>query len=186
VSGLLLVNPQTFEYKAGDSLEVQRRKNFSEARYYQRSLFRASSWAKALRGDVDFSYIAGVLATRARAVAQSRWELVRQSLVAARVPSSLYRQLRALCDRGCRVSCIYSGDDPGLEHFREAVIPHERALLRHPGFSLDVIAGPDHTFTPLWSQVRLGELLERRLRACCAQSARPTEREPLANGSART
>lgn len=186
VSGLLLVNPQTFEYKDGDSLEVQRRKNFSEARYYQRSLFRASSWAKALRGGVDFSYIAGVLATRARAVAQSRWELVRQSLVAARVPNSLYRQLRGLCDRGCRVSCIYSGDDPGLEHFHEAVIPHERALLRHPGFSLDVIAGPDHTFTPLWSQVRLGELLERRLKACCGQSARPTEREPLANGSART
>jgi pimeloyl-ACP methyl ester carboxylesterase len=186
VSGLLLVNPQTFEYKDGDSLEVQRRKNFSEARYYQRSLFRASSWAKALRGNVNFSYIAGVLATRARAVAKSRWELLRQSLVAGPVANSLYRQLRDLCDRGCRVSCIYSEDDPGLEHFREAVIPHERALLRHPGFSLDVIAGPDHTFTPLWSQVRLGELLERRLRACCDQSARPAAREPLANGGART
>lgn len=186
VSGLLLINPQTFEYKDGDSLEVQRRKNFSEARYYQRSLFRASSWAKALRGNVDFSYIAGVLATRARAVAQSRWELLRQSIVAGRVPSSLYRQLRGLCDRGCRVSCIYTGDDPGLEHFREALILHERALLRHPGFSLDVIAGPDHTFTPLWSQVRLGELLERRLKACCGQPLRPTGRESLANASART
>jgi alpha-beta hydrolase superfamily lysophospholipase len=186
VAGALLINPQTFEYREGDSLEVQRRKNFSEARYYQRSLFRASSWAKALRGDVDFTYITGVLVTRARAVASSRWALLRQALLARQAPNSLVSQLEALCERGCRVFCIYSADDPGLEHFHDAVRPYERALLRQPRFGLEIIAGPDHTFTPLASQARLAELLERCVTACAdAASDAPVVR-PLANAGART
>jgi dienelactone hydrolase len=186
VAGALLINPQTFDYQEGDSLEVQRRKNYSEVRYYRRSLFRASSWAKALRGDVDFTYITGVLVTRARALVRSRWELLRQTLLARHAPSSLVSELEALCQRGCRISCIYSADDPGLEHFRDAVRPYERALLRRPGFGLEIIAGPDHTFTPLWSQAGLAELLERCVTACASAPRSSPAVRPLANAGART
>jgi dienelactone hydrolase len=186
VTGALLINPQTFEYREGDSLEVERRKNFREMRYYQRSLFRTASWAKALRGDVNFTYIAGVMVTRARAVASSRWGLLRQSLLARQIPNTLVAQIRGLCDRGCRVVCIYSADDPGLEHFHEVIKPHERALLRQLGFGLEVIPGPDHTFTPLWSQGRLTELLERCVFNIPGPPGRREAAQRLANASART
>ncbi|HMJ11555.1 MAG TPA: alpha/beta fold hydrolase [Polyangiaceae bacterium] len=185
VAGTMLINPQTFEYKEGDSLEVQRRRNFREVRYYQRSFFRAASWAKALRGDVNFAYIAQVLGTRLRAVARARWEGLRHWLGERNVPNPTFEAVKGLCGRGCSVFCIYSGDDPGLEHFHESLGGHERTLLARPEFSLEVIAGPDHTFTPLWSQARLSEVLERCLVAC-QRGTGARSLGPLANTHART
>jgi alpha-beta hydrolase superfamily lysophospholipase len=163
VACVMLINPQTFEYNEGDSLDVQKRKNFREARYYQRSLLRPASWLKALRGDVDFRYIGQVMYDRACVVTRSRLRSARQRLSGRKTQSALFRELLRLCDRGCDVCLVYSSDDPGLDHFYEQVGSGYRAIAAHPRFSLRIIEGPDHTFTPRWSQAELTEVLDECL-----------------------
>jgi pimeloyl-ACP methyl ester carboxylesterase len=163
VTSVILINPQTFDYREGDSLDITRRQNFREARYYQRALWRPASWARALRGQVNFWYILRVLWARAREVVKARLAALRERLTSNTRTNPTYAAFAALAERGCSVHLIYSADDPGLEHFHCQVGGHKSKLWALPGFHCQVIDGPDHTFTPLWSQARLIAVLDRCL-----------------------
>lgn len=77
----------------------------------------------------------------------------------SRVRGSL-EQLRL---RGTRVAAIYSEHDFGLEYLAHALGPDFPAELSGAGVSFEVVAGPDHTFRPLWSHTVLEGFLERLL-----------------------
>jgi pimeloyl-ACP methyl ester carboxylesterase len=62
-------------------------------------------------------------------------------------------QLRTLSARGVRVLHIYSEGDEGLDYFR-LVLGKEAAAQ-----PVQLIRGANHTFTPLWSQERLVEII---------------------------
>jgi len=173
VRSVTLINPQTFEYKPGDGLEVRKRINFREARHYRRAAFRAESWGKALRGGVDFHYVAGVLYGRARTVMRSFASRLGEELGHKKREYPLYEAFRTLLERGCDVRLVYCKDDPGLLHLNDELGSLRRKLLASPHFHLEVIDGPDHTFTPLWSQARLTEVLDECLGLKPLPSNRP-------------
>ena len=178
VTSVILINPQTFDYREGDSLEISRRKNFSEARYYRRALWRPASWARALRGKVDFAYILRVLYARARAVLIAELLVWRERLASKTKSNPTYAAFAALSERGCRVHLIYSADDPGLEHFHLQIGGQKRKLRGLPRFHWEIIDGPDHTFTPLWSQARLTAVLDRCLSLNPETCEQTRERRP--------
>ena len=76
---------------------------------------------------------------------------------------NLGADLQSLVSRGADVLLVFSGGDPGLDYL-ELYARHEVARFRTlDNFRLEIIEGPDHTFTPLWAQPRLYELLTEHL-----------------------
>ncbi len=164
VEGLVVINPQTFDYRQGSPLDVTRRhwSNVSAAQQYKQSLLSPAKWRKLLRGEVDLRRVAGVVVDRVTTIARSRFEKLRgASPTSAR--ASLEADLQGLCDRGTDVQLIFSKDDPGLDYLQLHGGEVVKLLRGHPRFSFVEIAGPDHTFTPLWSQLELETAVTSRL-----------------------
>jgi hypothetical protein len=162
VVGEILINPQTFYFKEGDSLDIGVRRTFAEARRYQRQAFRLSSWRKALRGEVDWRYIADVMRDRTRDLLQAKVnDLLFRVGRGDPEARNLHTSFRQMADRGVHTLLIFSGDDPGLDYLESKLGHQMAALKRSPAIQLEIIDGPDHTFTPLWSQTRLAEVITR-------------------------
>jgi hypothetical protein len=70
------------------------------------------------------------------------------------LPGDLGAQLAALVKRGVVPTFIFCAAEPELVRFREHVGPLMTKLER-AGLVLRVVDGPDHTFTPTWSQAVL-------------------------------
>jgi len=153
VSTAIVINPQTFDFRAGDSLAIQRRRTYRAASWYRRSALSPDSWRKALRGQVDLVRVGRVLAERLALYAERRLNGT----------DSLARAFENLCQRGTRVLLVYSDGDPGLDHLRDELGSALERLKRDPRFALEVIPEADHTFTPLASQEALAQSLERYL-----------------------
>ena len=58
---------------------------------------------------------------------------------------------------------IYSGNDGGLPEMGTHLGRAASSLRGSPQFKLDIVEGADHTFTPLWAQRRLMDLLTQHL-----------------------
>jgi hypothetical protein len=72
-------------------------------------------------------------------------------------------RLRALCARGVDVSLIVAPHDPGIDYVDANFGAGMRALGTVPNFQRITIDGTDHTFTALWAQKRVGELVTEHL-----------------------
>ncbi len=164
VVGLMVINPQTFDYQEGAPLDVTRRhwSNVGEAKQYQQSMLSLEKWKKLLRGQVNVRHVAGVVLERAKTVIGTR---LRRALGLERDAKRLAfgDEFAKLCERGTDFFMIFSTDDPGLDYLKLHAARQVEALRGHPRFGYVEIAGPDHTFTPLWSQAELQALLVERL-----------------------
>ena len=74
IARAVLINPQTFDYKEGDSLDVASARVASEYTHYRRSLFSVDKWKKLVGGQVDLRHIAEVVFGRACRVLSTRVE----------------------------------------------------------------------------------------------------------------
>jgi hypothetical protein len=162
---LVLINPQTFLFNPGDSLQVDRKRAYKAARYYRRRFGQCDAWHRLARGDVNLVSGGRLMAQRARDVAllSARGFATRLGLIP---PSHVTRELNSLADAKVKVAFVYSGDDPGLGVLSAELGAHRNECFRRPELSLDVIEGsdgPDHTFTPLWSQDDLTRVVIARV-----------------------
>jgi alpha-beta hydrolase superfamily lysophospholipase len=160
IVGEVLINLQTFQWKPGDSLEVNRLTRTEEARYYQGRAFQADAWKKLLSGKVDIAHVARVVSERAvgkaRATALKLWA---RSPLAARKLGAMEPLFADKVAAGGRFLIVYCERDPGLETLHEGLGAGLKRLQASGKLTLTLIDGPDHNFTPLWSQVRLAEVV---------------------------
>jgi pimeloyl-ACP methyl ester carboxylesterase len=162
VVGQVLLNPQTFEWKDGDSLELSTRSSFNSTRYYVRSLLNPVVWRRALRGEVQLGAIARVLRERfvARTVAGIQ-------SIAARARSEpepfteVARAFRTMSDRGVESLLIFSFDDGGLDMIEKHLGSEARKMRGRENFRLAIVEHADHTFTPVGSQLTVRALIVR-------------------------
>jgi len=164
VTSVVLVNLQIFAWEEGMSLEVNPLANRDQTAYYKRRLFAKDAWMKMLRGGVDVGYILGVAqrrvldstrATVARAKAKLSADASRGTPIA--------RAFDALGKRGVDVLVVFSGGDPGIDNLNEKIGASMGALKKQPGFTIEVIDGVDHSFTPVWSQTELDRVVVAHL-----------------------
>jgi dienelactone hydrolase len=148
VVGQVLVNPQTFEWKAGDSLVMQRRQSYKSTRYYLAALADRRVWRQALRGELDQRGVAVVLGKRlwARTVALS--SRLGARLFGRGAPrSAVERRFFELSDRGVESLLVFSATDGGLDMI-ERHLGSAALRARGPGhLRVEVVEGADHTFT---------------------------------------
>ncbi len=164
VSGIVMINPLTFHWTEGDSLEVRLRKSFRSTERYKRTLFKLDTWQRIARGDVSVGAIAGELGRRAqrRATREAKALLARVTGDIAEA-TDVERGFRQLTARGTRCLMIFGAEDGGIDVIEEHLGRDAAAMGNAAGFRMEILEGPDHTFTPLWTQRRLLHLVSEYL-----------------------
>jgi hypothetical protein len=162
IDTIVPINPLTFFWKPGMPLDFSALRVMLDTARYQKSVTSVESWRKLLRGDVDVRRVARVVAERARSIAEHRARDVARRLRIP-LPDDLGSELLALGRRRVAMRFIFASGDPGHAMLLEqggSAVPRLRESGR---LSIDVIAGPDHTFTPRWSHPLLIEAVARAL-----------------------
>lgn len=165
VVGCVMMNPQTFHWKEGDTLDVTPSTTANAAAHYQRAFFRRESWAKMLSGKVDMKKLAVVVARRAEGLAAAKLDRVRRAIGLRPPPGQgdLTVDLRAILDVGIEVFMVFAIGDPGIDLLKMKMGAELDRLKMRRGFRIDFIDGTDHTFTPVWSQHAIERLLTEYL-----------------------
>jgi dienelactone hydrolase len=169
VTGQVLLNPQTFEWEDGDTLELSARRGFQGTRYYARSLLQWDVWARTLRGEVDVRGIAGALRNRMRIRASAGLGSLAAGLQGrVRPRSDVERAFVSLSDRGVETLLVFGANDGGLDMIEKHLGQRARKMRGRNNFTLEIVDGADHTFTPLESQVKLEHLVTEFMRRTSA------------------
>ncbi len=152
VEGVMLMNPLTFHWHEGDSLEIRTRTTFKSTQFYRRAALQIETWKRAAKGEVHLRAIARKIAERSW-VRLKRWPghwLHEDTDVAF--------GFRRLCSRGARVVLVCGEDDGSCDVVAEHLGPDAGRFRRNANFRFETISKTDHTFAP-WSARR--DLAER-------------------------
>jgi alpha-beta hydrolase superfamily lysophospholipase len=160
VSGVVLINPLTFHWTEGDSLEIRMKKSFGSTEQYKRRLFMAETWRRVLTGKVGVTALTAEASRRIkrRAMHEAKSILARVTGGIAEA-TDIERGFRRMSARGTS-SLLVLGSEDGSRDVIEDHLGKDAASMKDvPGFVMEVWAGTDHTFTPLWAQRRLTRLV---------------------------
>ncbi len=163
IAEAILINPVTFYWKPGMSLELRPARVYTQTERYKQGLFKKETWSRALRGEIDLRRVARTIARRAADVARAKGERLLRRVGVSVAADDLERDLDRLAARGIFTCLVFGAGEPGLDHVRM----HAPRALSQPESPLHrtvIIDGPDHTFTPIWAQRRLVETLVDHLR----------------------
>jgi hypothetical protein len=154
LDGVLLINPLTFFFKPGMPLDPPAHLVASETSRYTRRLRSLDAWKKLLRGEVHLRVAAALVGRRVRLLARDQArDLARR--VGVRLGDDLAHELHSITRKKIALRFIFAGGDPGISLLKNQGGATVEKLRRRGQLQIDVIDGPDHTFTPLWSHPEL-------------------------------
>lgn len=166
VAGAWMINPQAFYFPSSDALKEFLQAEL-QAQYYQSGLRDLERWKKMIRGEVDLVRVGGVLRAKIESSVKRRLARFLGGQAAAESPEArdVVRDLRSMAERGADTFLLHSEDDPGLVYLLKYFGKGLGELAGVRGFRREVVKGTDHTFTPVWSQDLLSDMLTEHLRA---------------------
>ncbi|HVZ74049.1 MAG TPA: hypothetical protein VHJ20_16835 [Polyangia bacterium] len=150
LDGVVSINPLTFFFKAEVPKEERAHQVSSETSRYFRRLRDVEAWKKLFRGDVKVGAFARTLMRRAEHLAGDRARGVAR-VFGVSVGDDLGAELQTIARHKVALRFLFAAGDPGEELLAAGGGPTVGELQKRGALSVDVIAGPDHTFTPLWS-----------------------------------
>ena len=165
----VMINPLTFFWKEGMSLEYPEHRIAADIVRYRTNVMRLSSWLKLFTGGVNLVELGHVLARRARTV----------TLTALRAPARLLgiplqddlpSELRTAVRAPVQLHFLFSASDPGQELLRSQGGRTAQRLLARGQVQVELIEGADHTFTDLTARTTLATALSRILGVGAPQS----------------
>jgi pimeloyl-ACP methyl ester carboxylesterase len=159
VSDLVLINLLTFHWTEGDTLEVRSRRSAKSTRFYKRAAMRPRTWKRLVTGQVNLRRIATELARRVRRRLRREAESLVAKVSGGAAGTDIEQGFRHLEARGTSCLAIYGSNDSGIDVLEEQLGAEARALRGSSAFRMVILEGPDHTFTPLWTQAHLIELI---------------------------
>ena len=151
VIGAVLLNAREHLHDNQDEKLTKALRNRALLHHYQRlalrSSFRSKNWRKTLTGNLNLSLLReAILGFHLRnPFRRQQAELATREYALA--------QLQTLSARGVRLLHIYCEGDEGLDYFRLVLGADADAQ------PMILIRGANHTFTTLWSQERLVQLI---------------------------
>ena len=165
VSGAWLINPQAFYFPSSDSLKEFMHAEL-QATYYESAVWDPERWKRVLRGEVDMRRVAGIMRAKVESAAKRRIaRLLGQKPVQEDKPEArdVIGDLRSMANRGVDTFLLCSEDDPGLVYLLKYFGPELNTLDGIANYRRELVKGTDHTFTPLWSQDVLSDILTEHL-----------------------
>jgi len=165
VASIVLINPQTFTWREGDSLKLKMSQDIRPLNFYRREIFNPQTWKRLFKGQIN----AGLIITGISGILKRRLALrLADSLdldSASKDPAKLNVRgsFRKLLKQGMNVFLLYSAHDGGLPEMGTQLGRHAASLRKFERFRFECVDGADHTFTPIWAQRRLLDLLTQHL-----------------------
>ena len=141
---LILINPLTFYWVEGMSLETTRQ--FKEVSYYKQSVRNPDSWRKLLRGKVNVVNLARVAVSYLRTLGKSHCESLFERF-RPEAGSQLSMDLKKLVKMNRTLTFIIAEGDPGRDILMASSRRTVLSALQTKKMHLQMIAGADHTFT---------------------------------------
>jgi dienelactone hydrolase len=134
IEELILINPMSFYWKEGNSLDTSRR--FEDAAAYKRSMKDPRRWMKLLRGDVNIKRLLEVVVAGARD--RLKW----------REDPRLSGDLRKLVDEYKRpITFFIAEGDPGRDILMAGAPRTAARAMKRGAMRIEMIPGADHTFS---------------------------------------
>jgi alpha/beta superfamily hydrolase len=164
----VIINPLTFYYEPGMSLEQSPVRHYEEWQRYTESMRSTRSWAKLLRGEVRIRAVLRNVFARFRDVAISRLRAMgewrgRDDDAAPGRPD-LGRDLRRIARTGRKLTFVFSRLDPGYDLLMIAGAGAVRRLEKQGMLTMWRIAGATHTFEASRARQVMIESLVEHLR----------------------
>jgi dienelactone hydrolase len=158
---ILMVNPETFSWRAGTPLEAVNLVEVIRTRgIHTRRALSLAHWKKLVAGRADVARIATLFAQRARLSLGSRMrELLRALRI--RLPNDVAWKFEQIAARGVHTTIVFAEGEPGLELLRlqaGAVIERLGERCR-----VHIIPGADHTFSRSSARATLEKILSDEL-----------------------
>ena len=143
----IMVNPLTFRWEEGMSLNTPPHGHYAHVQQYKQSMLNLSSWRRMLTGQVDVRRVISVGLKQTGQAA--RWYLVstRRAFAETLVDGDLNSELRRLSEQGTHLPFVFAKGDPGLDLLMTEAIWMVRRLHRSNAMTLKIIDGADHTFS---------------------------------------
>jgi alpha/beta superfamily hydrolase len=161
--GVVLINPLTFFWKEGMSLEYADHRIAADIGRYRRNATSPESWRKLLAGKVHLGELARVLRLHAQSwMARPLRAAARQLRIPLEddLPTELLHAARA----GIDLQFIFAATDPGVELLRSKGGSTARGLRQRGKIGEEHIPDADHTFTDLAARSSLASLVMQKLR----------------------
>ena len=186
VAGLVMINPLTYRWQEGMSLEVAQQ--FKAVQHYRKSARDPERWLKLCAARSRCARVMKARITHAIATLKSNLESLRETFQPSKA-SQLSRDLRKLFSMRRRVALIISEGDPGAEMLFAGARRAAAQAIQSGAVDLRYIEGADHTFSQLASRRALGEQLRELFssqyrRAKGYRSARLRASSSARNGAA--
>ncbi len=151
IAELVLINPLTFNWMEGDSLDTD---NFRKVAYYRGSMRNSDSWKKLLRGQVNVLNIGKIVLSHLQTQLKSHINSLVER-VYPKAGSALSNQLRSLFARQRRVSLFVSASDPGWDMVAASARQVAAQGIKRGDLVVHHIADADHTFSNEAARLRL-------------------------------
>jgi alpha-beta hydrolase superfamily lysophospholipase len=173
VNRILMVNPQNYFWKAGDSLEtLQLAEVVKNPTVYRERIFSMAAWKRLLSGQVNVLRIVKIYLQRPLLTLESAGRDIARRLH-VKLPNDLGSELRDIVARGIKIAFVFAHGDPGI-----ALLNLEAgASIRQLGdrCHVHIIDNADHVFTSSGPRSVMEEVLSEEL------FARPDRQLPNPN-----
>jgi alpha-beta hydrolase superfamily lysophospholipase len=157
---IVIINPLTFFWKPGMSLDAPAYQDTAEVMRYRRTALSAASLRKLFTGGVDLVNLSGILRRYAvRRLRNAARGISRRFGI--RLQDDLVTELRGIQSRNTRLRFVFAATDPGHPMLHELAGSEVRRLQSRGALTIDIIEHSDHTFTPSLAQQELLSLLAR-------------------------
>lgn len=162
LDGVVVINPLTFFYKAEQAGEQSDHRVMYGWTHYVHQLRNLDAWRKLLAGRAQYRKIGELVIRRVEQLARSGGRTLARRL-GVRLEDDLAGELERIAQSQVKLRFVFAASDPGMGLLRAGAGAAVDRLRGRGAFHIDVIDGPDHTFTPLWSHRLLGDVLDAHL-----------------------
>ncbi len=167
---LVLINPLTFYWEEGMSLETTR--HFEDAIQYRKSMRDPGRWMKLLRGGVNVRRLGETLLGMARAKMKAHGDALREAIL-PHAGTRLSRDLAKLAKMKRPLALFIAEGDPGREIVMAGAKRTATRALASGAMRMEVIPAADHTFSRLAPRRELMRRMRSHLRRHLDAAPRP-------------
>jgi dienelactone hydrolase len=161
IGRILMVNPQNYFWKRGESLnDLQLVEVVRNPGVYRERVFSLAAWKRLLAGQVNISRIAKIYLQRPLMAAESTFRDIARRLH-VRLPNDLGTELEAVVARGVRVVFVFARGEPGIGLLRLQAGNSVKRLADR--CHIHTINSGDHVFTRSGSRAIMENILSDEL-----------------------